>query len=337
MKMIDAATVHRLCEFGGLVEALRAGHREPEPAVRRIVYSPEGHEESFMALPAWQPGEAIGTKLVTIFPGNLARGKTGVQALYLLFDGTDGAPLAVMDGTALTYRKTAADSALAASHLAPRDARSLLMVGAGGLAPYLIAAHLSVRPSIERVMVWNRTAARAERLAAALSARSASSATIDAEPADLRVGDRAVEVVTGDDALRAAVGRADVISTATMSHEALVLGEDVAVGSHVDCVGAFLPDMREVDTALVQRAEVYVDSYDAAVNEGGDLVQPITAGEFSADDIRGDLYALVAGTAPGRSDEEAITMLANGGGGHLDLMTARHIWRQLLHEESSTP
>ena len=114
-------------------------------------------DQSFLALPAWQPGAALGVKLVTVFPDNPAAGRPSVQALYVLFDGSDGSPVALIDGTELTYRKTAADSALGARFLARDDASTLLMVGAGGLAPHLIAAHRAVRPSISRVLVWNRT------------------------------------------------------------------------------------------------------------------------------------------------------------------------------------
>ena len=118
-----------------------------------------------LALPAWQDGEAIGIKLVTVFPDNPTSHRLpSVQAVVLLFDGTTGAPLALIDGTELTYRKTAADSALGSRFLSRPDSRTLLMVGAGGLAPHLIAAHRAVRPSIDRVVVWNRTPESARRL-----------------------------------------------------------------------------------------------------------------------------------------------------------------------------
>ena len=122
------------------------------------MYGPDGHAERLLALPAWQAGEAIGVKLVTVFPDNPAtNGLPSVQAVVVLFDGATGQPLALIDGTELTYRKTAADSALGSRFLSRPDSRTLLMVGAGGLAPHLIAAHRAVRPSIERVVVWNRT------------------------------------------------------------------------------------------------------------------------------------------------------------------------------------
>lgn len=301
--IIDGDAVARLGTYERLVEAFRAGHLEPMADCERIVYGPEGHAERFMALPAWQTGDAIGIKLVTIFPDNPASSLPTVQAVVLLFDGRDGRVLCMIDGTELTYRKTAADSALGARLLARADARVLLMVGAGGLAPHLIAAHRAVRPSIERVLIWNRTAAKAEELVAS------------------GVADEVV-----DDLGPAVVGAADIITLATMSSTPLLRGAFVAPGTHVDAVGAFLPDHREVDDDVVTRAELFVDSRQAALHECGDLVIPLAAGTIAETDVRADLFELCRGACAGRSGPDAITMFENGGGGHLDLMAARSIW-----------
>jgi ornithine cyclodeaminase len=177
------------------------------------------------------------------------------------------------------------------------------MVGAGGLAPHLIAAHLAVRPSLERVLVWNRTPAKAEAVATAAGA-------------------------TVVDDLAAAVPAADVISTATMTKEPLVLGRWLRPGTHLDLVGAFLPDHREVDGDAVVRAELFVDHREATLTEDGDLVIPLAAGLIRPDDVRADLYELCRGDVAGRTDPDAITLFENGGGGHLDLMTAQFAWRR---------
>ena len=299
--IIDGAEVARLLPYLDLVDALEAGHRAPAAVSRRSVFSPERSDQSFLALPAWQPGQAIGVKLVTVFPANPAAGLESVQALYALFDGSDGRPLALIDGTELTYRKTAADSALGARFLARPDAATLLMVGAGGLAPHLIAAHRTVRPSLGRVLVWNRTRPRAEAVASATGA----------------------SVV---DDLAVAVAEADVICTATMTKEPLVQGRWLRPGTHLDLVGSFQPDHREVDDACVLRSALYVDDRLATLSEDGDLVLPLQTGLISPDDIRGDLYQLCRGEVAGRTDAEAITLFKNGGGGHLDLMAARLAW-----------
>jgi len=295
---LDAATVGDLLPYDVLVDALDAGHREPAPAARRMVFGPDGAAESFLGLAAWQPGEALGIKLTTVFPANIDH--PTVQALVVLFDGRTGSPLALLDGTELTYRKTAADSALGARYLARQNATTLLMVGAGGLARHLVTAHRTVRPSIERVLVWNRTPARAEAVVAELG-----------------------EGTTVVDDLEQAVGAADIVSTATMARDPLVAGRWLRPGTHLDLVGAFLPDHREVDDDAVVRAELYVDDREATLSEDGDLVIPLAAGLITADDVRGDLWQLCRGEVAGRTDPDAITLFENGGGGHLDLMTAR--------------
>jgi ornithine cyclodeaminase len=302
LPVIDGEGVARL-PYGELVDELQAAHGLPAPVSQRVVFGPDGSHESFLALPAWQPDEAIGIKLVTVFPRNRAAGRPSVQALYVLFDGMTGEPTALVDGTELTYRKTAADSALGARFLARDDASTLLMVGAGGLAPHLVAAHRAVRPSIERVLVWNRTPAGAESVAAA-------------------VGGIVVDL------LDAAVSEADVISTATMAKDPLVEGRWLRPGTHLDLVGSFLPDHREVDDEAVVRSDVYVDDRLATLTEDGDLVIPLAAGLITADDVRADLWELCRGDVPGRADADAITLFENGGGGHLDLMTARFAWRR---------
>jgi ornithine cyclodeaminase len=177
------------------------------------------------------------------------------------------------------------------------------MVGAGGLAPHLIAAHRAVRPSIERVVVWNRSPESADRL----------------------VTEGVADEVADD--LAGAVGEADIICTATMTRDPLIEGEWVRPGTHLDCVGAYLPDHREIDDEVVRRAEIFVDSRLATLTEGGDLVIPIESGVIDASDVRADLYELCQGRHGGRaaSDTESITLFENGGGGHLDLMVARHL------------
>jgi ornithine cyclodeaminase len=304
--IIDGDEVARLGDYLALADALESAHRQPPAAVERIVYGPEGRNERLLALPAWQADEAIGIKLVTVFPDNPStNGLPSVQALVVLFDGATGTPLALIDGTELTYRKTAADSALGSRFLSRPDSRTLLMVGAGGLAPHLVAAHRAVRPSIERVVVWNRSSDKARQL----------------------VADRVADDIADD--LAAAVAEADVICTATMTKDPLIRGEWLRPGTHLDCVGAYRPDHREIDDDVVRRAQIFVDSRLATLTEGGDLVIPIASGVIEAGDVRADLYELSQGTRAGRAagDHDSITLFENCGGGHLDLMVARYLWQ----------
>jgi len=269
-----------------------------------------GQPNILLAIPAWTPGEALGVKLVTSFPGNLDRfGIPTVNALYVLFDAESGVPKAVIDGEALIFRKTAADSALGASFLAREDAETLLMVGAGALAPYLISAHLSVRPSIRKVIIWNRTASKAEALA------------------DRVMADESVEVTATRD-LEWAVSRADIISSATMAEQPLIHGVSVRPGTHVDVVGSFTPSMREADDELLQRSRIFVDSY-GCLERSGELLDPLKRGVITREDILADLVSLCGNHNSGRGTPDDITLYKNGGAGHLDLFVAQHLMERL--------
>ena len=312
LPFIDAEAVRRHLDDASLVDALEAAHRQPPPAAERLLLEQpgaDGHSDAFLIWPAWQPGEALGIKLVTSFPANPERGEglPTIQALYLLFDGENGRPLALIDGTELTFWKTAADSALGARFLARRDARRLLMIGAGALAPALIRAHLAVRPGIEVVRIWNRTPEKAAAIASEVSGVDAAVAP------DLEAESRL----------------ADVISAATGATEPLIRGAWLKPGAHVDLVGGFSPKMREADDDVVRRAEIYVDSRWFTVGQAGDLTQPIAAGVIGPDDVRGDLFDLATGRVPGRTRSDAITLFKNGGGAHLDLMTACHLMARI--------
>ena len=222
----------------------------------------------------------------------------------MLFDGENGRPLASLDGTELTYWKTAADSALGTRFLAREDSRALCMIGAGAQAPHLIRAHCSVRPSIERVTIWNRTHAKAEALAAAAPV------------------DRVTFQASTD--IEAACRDADIITAATAAEAPLVLGAWLRPGQHLDLVGGYKPEMREADSDAFERARVFVDARETTVGICGDLLEPIREGRFSADRIEGDLFDLCRNGLPSPRAADDITLFKNGGGGHLDLMTASY-------------
>ncbi len=310
MRLIAADEVHAALEFPPLVEALRELYRRGVDEARSIHLEqklPDGRENVWLLLPAWQHGRHQGIKLVSVYPGNVEKGLELVQGIYLLFDGTDGRPLAAIDGAALTFWKTAANSALAATWLARADAATLLMVGAGALAPHLVRAHCAVRP-IRHVLVWNRSADKATALAAGIAR-----------------GGREAETVTD---LEAAVARADVISAATMSREPLLRGAWLKAGTHVDLVGGFRPDMREADDAAVTRARVFIDAWFTAGAHCGDISQPLDSGVLRKADVT-DLFQLARGERPGRQSADEITLFKSGGGGHEDLGTAQHILARL--------
>ncbi len=309
MRYIDGETLDRVLDFPSLAEALDRWHREAPPQVGRSLLQKEGEGETpdcFLNLPAWYPGAAMGVKVITVLPANpgKAHGLPAIQALYPVFDGETGAPRAVIDGTALTYWKTAGDSALACRYLARQDARELLIVGSGALAPYLARAHAAMRPSIDRVMVWNRTADKAEAMAAELSAGGmAASAVAD---------------------LEAACKKADIVSCATSATSPLIKGVWLKPGTHVDLVGSFTPEMREADDDVIRRASAVFMDYALFAGEPGDICTPIDAGLLAREDIV-DFYKMCQGGHPGRTCDDEITVFKNVGGAHLDLMTALHI------------
>ncbi len=318
MHIVSAEETHRLLDYPSLVEALRELFRRGvDQAERHLLSQPldDGRQNDWMLLPAWQYGRHLGIKLVSVFPGNATRGSDSVQGLYLLFDGETGLPRAVIDGAAITLRKTAANSALAATYLARADAATMVMVGAGALGPHLVRAHCAVRPTIRHVRLWNRTAARAEAAAAELRA------------------ELGIDVAAITD-LEPAIRGADVISAATMATEPMIRGAWLKPGAHVDLVGGFRKEMREADDEAIRRARVFVDARFTAVH-AGDICQPLASGLITDADIT-DTFELARGAKPGRQSAEEITLFKSGGGGHEDLGTAQHLLARLGHAGTGT-
>ncbi|KMO34539.1 ornithine cyclodeaminase [Methylobacterium tarhaniae] len=300
---IDAAlTPSRMAD--ALATAFRAGATAPTRHHHAIETAPDG--ASLLLMPAWT-ADYVGVKILTLFPGNPAKGLDTIQGGVLLCDGRDGRPLALLDGARLTLWRTAGASALAARHLAREDATRMVMVGSGALAPALVRAHAAVRP-IRDVAIWNRRPEGAERLAATLAAEG-----IPAYP------------VTD---LAAAVGEADLVSCATLATEPLVQGAWLRPGTHLDLVGAFTPTMREADDEALRRGPVYIDTPDA-LKKGGDVAVAIQSGALAPEAVVGDLAALCRGEAPGRQSREAITVFKSVGAAIEDLAAAAAVWENL--------
>ncbi len=306
MRIIGPSEVTAALDFISLVEALRQMFRTGCEAPLRhhhAIHDPSGGPDATLLLmPAWQSGRHIGIKLVTVFPGNAAVDLPSVMGAYLLLDGKTGEPLALLDGPALTARRTAAASALAASYLARPDSERLLMVGTGALAPHLIEAHAAVRP-IRNVLVWGRDPDKAARLAQRL--------------------DRKTLKVAATSDLEAAVRGAHVISCATLSFEPLIRGAWLPLGVHLDLVGGFTPERREADDEAVRRARIFVDTREGASKEAGDIVQPLRAGVIAADDVAGDLFELTRGSRAGRRYHDQITLFKSVGTALEDLAAAQ--------------
>lgn len=304
LRSFSAAEVHAALDYPSLVEALRDVFRqggEAMPVRQSYDVGFGGGAAHLLTMPAWERGKALGVKLVTVFPQNAKRGIGAVSSLYVLLDGETGVPRAMIDGEALTNRRTAAASALASSYLSRPDSTTLLMIGTGHVAHHLPLAHAAVRP-IRNVMVWGRHAERAAALAATLNDKG-----LAAKP------------VTD---LDAAMAQADIVSCATTASEPLVGGKHLRPGTHVDLVGAFTPTMRESDDEAVLRSSVFVDTYAGALAEAGDILLPMAAGLWKAEAICGDLHELTSGAKPGRRDTAEITLFKSVGAAIEDLAAA---------------
>jgi ornithine cyclodeaminase len=304
MRHFDAAAVSAALPWPALVAALRRAFQQGCEVPARHPHA-IGTAGTALLMPAWREGGFLGVKTVTIFPANGALGLPGVHAIYTLFSATTGQPLAVMDGSELTARRTAAASALAADHLARPEVRSLTLVGAGRVAALMPTALRSVRPALNRVQVWNRSAEAAARLAAALRAQG-----FDAQ-------------ATAD--LEAAVRGADIVSCATMSTQALVHGAWLRPGSHLDLIGSFTPAMREADGACLSGAEVFVDT-EEALAKSGDLLLAVAEGAFEATALRGTLAGLCTGSARPSGHPRARTVFKSVGTALEDLAAAELVW-----------
>ena len=304
MLNLDADSVANALPYDQLIsaldEAFKAGATVPER--RHLEVTVPGHADgTLLLMPCWQTDGNMGVKIATVFPGNAAKGLSAVYASYFLMDASTGEPIAVLDGTELTLRRTAAASALASTYLSRSDSKTLLMVGTGKLAPHLIASHASARP-IDRVLIWGRREEAAKDIESKLS-------TVSFE----------IGVVTD---LEAAIDGVDIISCATLARDPLIKGDWLQEGQHLDLVGAYKPDMRETDSTAVSRAKVYVDTYSGALSEAGDILQAIQEEAIKETDIEGDLEKLSRGQCQGRTSNNAITLFKSVGTALEDLAAA---------------
>jgi ornithine cyclodeaminase/alanine dehydrogenase-like protein (mu-crystallin family) len=297
MKVYSAADVHAALPWPRLAAALEAAFVAGAEVPLRHSHALSA-SDNLLLMPAWDDGLIV-TKLVTVMPG----AHDTVQASVVVLDRASGQPLAYMDGEALTLRRTAAASALAAARLARADARTLLVVGSGRLAAWMVRAHAALRPGLRQIAVWGRRPEAALRLAAELA----------------REGLPAQSVTD----LEAAVRSADIVCCATTSTEPLVRGSWLSAGTHLDLVGGFRPTMREVDDDAVVCSRVVVDTYAGALAEAGDLVQPLARGVIQREHIHAELAELLRGQQPGRTRPEQITLFKSVGTALEDLAAAR--------------
>lgn len=286
-----------LLSWAGLLDAFEAGHRLPKPDIKDLfVYR---GQDTILDRATWIDGLGALVKAATVVPGNTARGLPSIHGVVTLFDDITGELTHLVDFHLVTKWKTAGDSLLSARRLARKDAKNILLVGAGAVARSMVDAYSSIIPDA-KFTVWNRS----------------------------RAGAEAMGLPVADD-LETAVKGADIICSATMATEPLLKGDWLQPGQHIDLIGAYRPDMREMDDTAMSRARIFVDSRDTTIHHIGELMKPIASGAITEASVIADFYddpSLYA-----RRSDDDITIAKNGGGAHLDLMTASYIaaiWSQ---------
>lgn len=295
--VIVGPEVESLLDWRELLNAFRAGHRLPRAEIAdSFLYR---DPDTLLSRAAWIDGLGSAVKTATIFPRNPAAARPMINGAVTLFSDSDGTLEAIVDFHIVTRWKTAGDSLHAASLLARPDSRRITVVGAGTVGASMIDAYGALFPDAE-FTIWNRSPGPARDLAARSPRARAE--------ADLQM------------ALRSA----DIICTATMAREPVIRGEWLEPGQHLDLIGAYRPDMREVDDTALRRAALFVDSRETTLDHIGELKIPLAQGVITRDDIRADFYDVAAGRFV-RDSAEQITIAKNGGGAHLDLMTARYV------------
>ena len=303
--LIEAGSIEDRLSWSGVADAIEAGHKLPRAEIADVLMQRD--DDSYLSRSAHIDGLGFATKSVTVVPSNTGRGLPAIHGAVMVFDDVEGRVEAVLDSALVTRWKTAADSVLGGRILARSEARKLLVLGAGAVSGDLVRAYTEVFPALEGIEIWNRTPDRAVALV-------------------LELAEEGIAVAICDD-LAESVRGSDIVAAATMASEPIIKGEWVSAGTHVDLVGAFTPHMREADDELMAKACVFVDSRETTLNHIGELIDPIANGAITEKDVLADLYDLADGQG-GRKSPEDITLFKNGGGAHLDLMTARYIMKQ---------
>ena len=283
--------------WADVTNAIETGHKLPRADIAdSFLYR---RADTVLTRSAWIDGLGVAVKAATVFPEN--RTDPVINGGVMLMDDTNGRLQAILDFHLLTKWKTAGDSLFAAQKLAPKIVKKILIIGTGTVARNMISAYSSHFNDAEFV-IWGRSSEKAAALGVGVA-----------------------------DDLASAVRDADVICTATMSKEPVLKGEWLRAGQHLDLIGAYRPDMREVDDIALQRASIFVDSRATTIGHIGEIEDPLRRDVIRPDDIRADYYDLTGGLFERQSDDE-ITLCKNGGGAHLDLMVARAIfdkWKTL--------
>jgi len=268
--------------------------------------TPGGDENTLILMPVWN-SEYMGMKQVTVAPANTKANMPSIFAQYILSNSKTGEPLAMMNATELTARRTACTSALAASYLCRDDAENLLIVGGGKVAQHLVHAHMAVR-NFKKVRVWMRNPTKMKEFVASLKAQGIPAETV------------------GD--LEESARQADLIACATLSKTPVIKGDWVKPGTHLDLIGSHKPTTRETDDEAILKSSIFVDSRAGALHEIGELALPIAEGIITENDVKADIVELIKGIHPGRTSSEEITLFKSAGLAVEDLAAALLVYKR---------
>lgn len=314
IQLISDSYIDQNCNFKNLIEALRMGFSNTKIEVplrhhHDFKNPAENKDSTLLLMPAFNPGNDLGVKIVTVSPNNGTHDLPAIQGTYIYLDAHKGNIKAILDAKSLTAKRTAGTSALASSYLSRENADSLLMIGTGALANNLIQAHASVRP-IKKVYVWGRNNTKAQMVCDDLKDFSFSCETVEN-----------IEDV---------IQKVAIISCATLSPSPLVFGKWLQEGQHLDLVGAYKKDMREADDEAILKSTVFIDTYQGGLKESGDILIPLTTNIITKEDIKADLFELCSGSKKGRTTEKEITYFKSVGHALEDLVAASHFYQEFI-------
>lgn len=318
--VLTAAEVERLLPMGECIAAMERGlaalaRGEAEQPLR-MIFRPAAAPGLLALMPSYRRGGSFGLKTIGVFHGNPARGLDAHQGAVLLLSGETGELLALMNASAVTAIRTAAVSGLATRLLARPDAGDLAILGAGVQARSHLDAMACVRP-IRRVRVASRRPERARAFA---------------ESEAVRRGFPVIACAAADEAVRGA----DLVVTATSSAEPVIRREWLSDGAHVNAIGASLPHARELDSATVAAARLFVDRRESARAEAGDYLVPLREGAIGEGHIRAELGELLTGAARGRTSPDEITVFKSLGLAVEDLFAAEAVYARARAEGAGT-
>ena len=302
MKHFDMKAIQTALPYPLLVDALAQGLQQFSETPARSFFSPNQDASCVMIMPAWRPHQMMGVKLVSVWPENNAKGESAVSAVYVLISCLDGRPLAVLDGTELTLRRTAAAAALAAKRLARENSETLAVLGPGSLSVPLVQAHTDTM-RFKNVLVWGRQFYKAQLVVNQLR-------------------ELGIEVRAMSD-LHKTLAMSDVVAVATTATEPFLKAAWVRPGTHISLVGAFTPQMAEAEPGLISKSQLFADCRTSVLEKGGEVFQAIEQGLILDSDIIADLAELTAQSDRSwRHDAQAITVFKSVGFALLDLIAA---------------